>query len=68
LIFAGQGTSKSHMQTSDECLKEAEECDRLARLARSPATRRIMTLAALQWRKLAEKAEERETPSDLSQR
>jgi hypothetical protein len=56
------------MQTCEECLKEADECDRLARLARSPATRRIMTLAALQWRKLAEKAEEREMRSGLSRR
>jgi len=47
------------MESLEECLSEAEECDRLAGLARSVATRRIMTVMAFQWRKLAEKAADR---------
>jgi hypothetical protein len=48
-----------HVETAEECLREAEECERLAGLARSTATRQIMTVVAIKWRKLAEKAAER---------
>ena len=47
------------MESPEECLREAEECDRLAGLARSIATRQIMTAMASQWRGLAERAAER---------
>ena len=42
-----------------DCLKEAIECDRLARLARTKASRKILTLSATLWRRRAqEKAQE----------
>jgi hypothetical protein len=47
------------VENAEECLREAEECERLAGLARSIGTRQLMTVAAFQWRKLAEKAAER---------
>jgi hypothetical protein len=47
------------VENPEECLREAEECDRLAGLARSIATRQLLMVAAFQWRKLAEKAAER---------
>jgi hypothetical protein len=50
----------SEAKSLKECLEEAAECDRLAGLARSEATRRIMTLSATVWRKLARDAEERD--------
>jgi hypothetical protein len=37
----------------EECLAEAAECDRLASLARTEATCRIMELSAMLWRKRA---------------
>jgi hypothetical protein len=49
-----------NLETLEECLREAEECDRLAGLARTVATRRIMTVVAFKWRRLAEKAAERQ--------
>jgi hypothetical protein len=48
------------MESREECLREAAECDRLAGLANTEATRRIMTVIAFKWRKLAEMAAERE--------
>jgi hypothetical protein len=45
----------SEAKSREECLTEAEECDRLARLAHSETTRTIMTLSATVWRKRAEK-------------
>ena len=56
-------TKEGDMETPEECLREAEECERLAGLARSIATRQIMTVAAFKWRQLAEKVAERRKPS-----
>ena len=47
------------MESREDCLREATECDRLADLANTRATRALLAFAAFQWRKLAEKAEER---------
>ena len=44
-----------HMESREDCLREAAECDRLAQLANTQASRALMALAAFQWRKLAEK-------------
>ena len=44
------------MNSREECLREAAECDRLAGLASTLPIRNMMKLAAFQWRKLAEKA------------
>ena len=48
--------SLGEMESGDECLREASECDRLAALANTRATRALLALAAFQWRKLADKA------------
>jgi hypothetical protein len=48
------------MESYEECLREAAECDRLAGLAGTQATRTIIRVIAFQWRKLAEKTAERE--------
>jgi hypothetical protein len=40
----------------EECLKEAAECERLADLARSDVSRKIMTLSATVWRNRAREA------------
>ena len=48
------------MNCREECLREAAECDRLAGLASTLPVRNMMKLAAFQWRKLAEKAAERQ--------
>jgi hypothetical protein len=48
------------MESREDCLHEATECDRLAELAKTQATRALLTVAAFQWRKLAEKAAERQ--------
>jgi hypothetical protein len=48
------------MESREDCLREAAECDRLAELANTQASRALMTLAAFQWRKLADKAAERQ--------
>jgi hypothetical protein len=50
-----------NVQSSEECLREAEESERLAGLARSVATRQIMTVMALKWRRLAKMAAERQS-------
>jgi hypothetical protein len=50
-----------NMQSSEECLREAEESERLAGLARSVATRQIMTVMASKWRSLAKMAAERQS-------
>jgi hypothetical protein len=42
----------------EDCLHEASECDRLAQLANTQGTRTLLAVAAFQWRKLAEKAAE----------
>jgi hypothetical protein len=51
------------MESSEDCLREASECDRLAHLANTQATRALLALAASQWRKLADKATERQKGS-----
>ena len=51
------------MEFREDCLHEASECDRLAQLANTKATRTLLAVAAFQWRKLAEKAAEREKRS-----
>jgi hypothetical protein len=47
------------MESREDCLHEASECDRLAQLANTQATPALLVVAAFQWRKLAEKAAER---------
>jgi hypothetical protein len=51
------------MESREDCLREASECDRLANLANTRATRALLALAAFQWRKLADKATERQKRS-----
>ena len=51
------------MESHEDCLREASECDRLAQLANTRATRALLALAAFQWRKLADKATERQKRS-----
>jgi hypothetical protein len=51
------------VESPEECLREAEEYERLAGVARSIATRQIMTVVAFKWRKLAEKGTERGKPT-----
>ena len=53
--------ARMDMQSSEECLREAEESERLAGLARSVATRQIMTVMASKWRRLAKLAAERKS-------
>jgi len=53
--------ARMNMQSLEECLREAEESERLAGLARSVATRQIMTVMALKWRRLAKMAAERQS-------
>jgi hypothetical protein len=48
------------MESREDCLHEASECDRLAQLATTRGTRILLAVAAFQWRKLAEKAGERQ--------
>jgi hypothetical protein len=48
------------MQSREECLLEAAECDRLAQLANTQGARTVLAVAAFQWRKLGERAAERQ--------
>jgi hypothetical protein len=48
------------LESREDCLREATECDRLADLANTRATRTLLAAAAFQWRKLAEKPAERQ--------
>jgi hypothetical protein len=48
------------MESREDCLHEASECDRLAQLANTQGTRALLAVAAFQWRKLAEKAVDRQ--------
>jgi hypothetical protein len=48
------------MESSEDCLREAAECDRLAQLANTQGTRILLSVAAFKWRKLGEKAAERQ--------
>jgi hypothetical protein len=47
------------MDSREDCLHEASECDRLAQLANTQGTQTLLAVAAFQWRKLAERAAER---------
>jgi hypothetical protein len=51
------------MESREDCLCEASECDRLADLANTQGTRTLLAVAAFQWQKLAEKAAERKKRS-----
>ena len=51
------------MESREDCLHEASECDRLAQLANTQGTRILLAVAAFQWRKLAERAAERQKRS-----
>ena len=51
------------MESREDCLHEAAECDRLAQLANTQGTRSLLAVAAFQWRKLAERAAERQKRS-----
>ena len=55
-----RSSSGAIMETREDCLREATECDRLAQLANTQGTRTLLAVAAFQWRKLAEKAAERQ--------
>ena len=46
-------------ETPEHCLSEAEECERLAGLSRTVATRQILRSVGFHWRKLAERTAER---------
>jgi CheY-like chemotaxis protein len=43
----------------EHCLREAEECDRLAGLSQTAATRQVLRSVGFHWRKLAERTAER---------
>jgi hypothetical protein len=51
------------MESREDCLREVAECDRLAQFANTQATRALLSSAAFQWRKLADKAAERQKRS-----
>jgi hypothetical protein len=51
------------MESQEDCLREATEYDRLAELANTRASRALLAVAAFQWRKLAERAAERQKRS-----
>ena len=59
----GCRTDGCHVKNAEECLREAEECDRLVDLANTHGARTLLMVAAFQWRKLAEKAAERKKRS-----
>jgi CheY-like chemotaxis protein len=46
-------------ESPEHCLREAEECDRLAGLSRTVETRQILRSVGFHWRKLAERTAER---------
>jgi hypothetical protein len=51
------------MESREDCLREAAECDRFAHFANTQGTRTLLAVAAFQWRKLAERAAQRQKPS-----
>jgi hypothetical protein len=53
---------KSRKKSPEDCLQEAAECERLARLARSREARLIMKLSAAVWRKRAREMAELDRP------
>jgi hypothetical protein len=62
-VFKADERFGGEMESREECLREAAECDRLAGLASTQGVRTLMMVAAFQWRKLAEKAAERQKSS-----
>jgi hypothetical protein len=44
------------MSTSEEYVRRAEECERLAAACRAPSNREILQRAATQWRRMADEA------------
>jgi hypothetical protein len=50
---------KGAFKSSEECLREATEYDRLARLARLKSSRKVLTLSASYWRNRAQDAAKR---------
>jgi len=50
---------KGELKSLEECLREAAEYDRLARLARLKSSRKVLTLSASYWRKWAQDAAKR---------
>jgi hypothetical protein len=50
---------KGELKSREECLREAAEYDRLARLARLKSSRKVLTLSASYWRKRAKDAVKR---------
>src|SRR5688572_12320745 len=46
-------------ESPEHCLREAEECDRLAGLSQTAATRQVLRSVGFHWRKLAERTAER---------
>jgi hypothetical protein len=54
---------KSEAKSLEECLEEAAECERLARLARSKTARMTMKLSAAVWRKRAQKRQHGTSPT-----
>jgi hypothetical protein len=53
---------KIEAKSLEECLQEAAECERLARLGRSETARMTMKLSAPVWRKRAQEAAARDHP------
>jgi len=49
-------------KSAEDCLAEAAECERLARLARSDTTRVMMKLAAIAWREQAREIADLQLP------
>jgi hypothetical protein len=47
---------KGELKSREECLREAAEYDRLARLAGLKSSRKVLTLSASYWRKRAQDA------------
>ena len=47
-------------ESPEHCLREAEECDRLAGLSQTAATRQILQSVAFHWRQLAARTAERQ--------
>jgi hypothetical protein len=56
------------VESAEQCLAEAAECDRLATLARSTAMRQTLLAFAFKWRALAEAAARRERSRSVAAR
>ena len=53
-VLLAQARLGGNLESREDCLHEASECDRLAQLATTQGTRTLLAVAAFQWRKLAE--------------